>query len=199
MRKLYPIILILCLLISGCFDTMPNDPANVCSIFEQNPSWYWDAQRAQKRWGVPTSILMAIMYQESRFQPTVKPPRGRLLWVIPWSRPTTADGFAQVTNETWWRYQNATDNFAARRSKFKDAIDFVGWYSYQAHRKDGIRLNDAYALYLSYHDGVGGYRDRYYLRQRWLRNIAWGVKRRADIYHQQLVRCGSQLEQRPWW
>lgn len=191
-------ILFMSFFLQSCSVSRPRNITNVCAIFHQYRSWYWDAQRTQKRWGVPVSVLMAIIYQESRFQSTVKPPRERLLWIIPWKRPTTADGFAQAEYETWWEYQDYTDNFSARRSKFKDAVDFIGWYGYMAHRKLGIPRNNAYRVYLAYHEGIGGYAQGTYRNKRWLRNVAWRVQRRAQIYHAQLVQCAASL-QKPWW
>src|SRR6056297_948091 len=101
-RKLIATLLLICLSgvllsLGGCATQRPRDIGNVCAIFEQKPSWYSDAQRSQRRWGVPASTLMAIMWQESRFQPTIEPPREKLLGIIPWMRPSTANGFSQAT------------------------------------------------------------------------------------------------------
>lgn len=202
-RKITATLLLLCLTsilltLGGCATQRPRDIGNICAIFEQKPSWYSDAQRSQRRWGVPTSTLMAMMWQESRFQPTVKPPRERLLGIIPWMRPSTANGFSQATYETWWQYQDYTDNFAARRSNFKDAIDFVGWYSYLSHKKLGIPLNDTYGLYLAYHEGWGGYAARSYRRKRWLIEVSRRVQEQANRYHDQLVRCWRTLQDNSW-
>jgi len=192
------LILGMLLSLSGCVTPVPQDLGNVCAVFQQNKSWFWAAQRSQRRWGVPMSTLMAIMYQESHFHATIKPPRERLLWVIPWRRPTSADGYSQATYDTWWQYQDYTDNFAARRSKFEDAIDFVGWYCNMAHKRLGIPLNNTFELYLAYHEGIEGYAARTYRRKRWLIDIARRVQRQAERYHYQLVRCESRLAQRPW-
>lgn len=185
-------------ILTGCISTTPRDRNNICAIFQQEPNWYHDAARTQKRWGVPMSTLMAIMYQESRFQPTVKPPRTKLFAVIPWVRPTSADGFSQATYETWWQYQDDTNNFAAQRSNFKDAIDFVGWYSRMAHRKLGIPLNNAYELYLAYHEGLQGYASHSYARQPWLMRVSHRVQAQANRYHAQLERCGSEFKRQSW-
>lgn len=186
------------IVLSGCASTVPQNPTNICAVFQQNPSWYTAAARSQRRWGVPMSTLMAIMYQESRFQPTVKPPRERLFSMIPWVRPTSADGFSQATYETWWQYQDDTDNFAAQRSNFKDAIDFVGWYSRKAHQKLGIPLNNTFELYLAYHEGLQGYASRSYARQPWLIEVSHRVQAQANTYHYQLVQCGAQFSSHSW-
>jgi len=202
-RKFTTTILLFCLtaillILGGCATERPRDIGNICAIFKQKPAWYSDANRSQRRWGVPTTTLMAIMWQESRFQHTVKPPREKLLGIIPWVRPSSAIGFSQATYATWWQYQEYTDNFAARRSNFKDAIDFVGWFSYLSHKKLGIPLNNTYELYLAYHEGRGGYAARSYRRKRWLINVSRRVQRQANRYHAQLVRCSRSLRHHSW-
>jgi len=141
---------------------------------------------------------MAIILQESGFDGKAKPPRTKLLWVIPWKRPTSAYGYAQSVNGAWSQYQKATGNYGARRNNFKDASDFIGWYSRQAHQKAGISINDPYALYLAYHDGIGGYQRRTYAQKPWLTNVAKRVQYRANTYQQQLVGCQREFNE-PWW
>ncbi len=184
--------------LSGCATPQPQNLNNVCAIFQQNPNWYRYAKRSQNHWGIPISTLMAIMYQESRFQPTVKPPREKLFSVIPWTRPTSADGYSQATYETWWEFQDDTDNFAAQRSNFKDAIYFVGWYSRLAHDKLRIPLNNTFELYLAYHEGILGYAQRSYARQAWLIAVAHRVEAQANIYHYQLNQCGPNYVRSNW-
>jgi hypothetical protein len=33
--------------------------------------------------------MMAIIHQESKFDPSARPQRTKLLWVIPWTRPSS--------------------------------------------------------------------------------------------------------------
>nr|WP_231124717.1 hypothetical protein [Piscirickettsia salmonis] len=79
---------------------------------------------------------------------------------IPWSRPTSAYGYAQATDGTWATYQRSTGNSRSSRTDFADAIDFVGWYANRSYSRLGIAKNNAYSLYLAYHEGDGGYRKR---------------------------------------
>lgn len=83
--------------------------------------------------------------------------------------------------------------FFASRESFTDGVDFIGWYANQAHRKAGIDRNDAYSLYLAYHEGVGGYMRQTYLQKPWLVQVAHKVKARAQIYQAQLMRCQQSL------
>ena len=53
------------LALAGCATAPPRDPDNLCSIFNQYPSWYRDARAAQRRWGTPANVLMAFVQRES--------------------------------------------------------------------------------------------------------------------------------------
>ena len=77
------LVLLLGILLGGCTTAPPRNIDNICSIFRQYPKWYWAAQDVQKKWRVPISVLMAIMHQESKFRAGAKPPRRKLLWIIP--------------------------------------------------------------------------------------------------------------------
>jgi hypothetical protein len=193
------LILLLCLFLSGCATAPPDNPSDICSIFRQYPSWYWATAKSRKRWGVPISVQMAIIHQESHFQADAQPPRERILWIIPWKRPTSAYGYSQAVNATWRNYERDTGNVGADRDSFVDSTDFIGWYAYTAHRSLGISRDDAYEIYLAYHEGMGGYRQRSYLRKRWLLNVAQRVQNLADRYRYQLLRCERNLPRQAWW
>ena len=193
------IVLLISISLFGCVTPPPRNISNICSMFRQYPKWYWTAQDVQKKWNLPISVLMAVMHQESKFRATIKPPRKRLLGFIPWFRPTSAVGYAQVTNATWRNYQLATGKGGASRTSFYDAADFIGWYANQAHRRVGIPKGDPYKVYLAYHEGIGGYSRRTYLRKQWLMNVARKVQHNAWVYHAQLTRCQFSLPKRPWW
>ena len=192
-------LFIVSILLYGCAQPQPDDVNNICQMFKQYPKWYWAAQDVQTRWKVPISVQMAILHQESRFNAIAKPPRTKILWIIPWKRPSTAYGYTQALDMTWKRYKSSSGNTFASRNNFDDAVDFIGWYAYQAHRKAGIARDDAYRLYLAYHEGVGGYKRKTYLSKPWLVNVARKVKRRASLFHSQLVRCENSLRSKPWW
>lgn len=186
-------------LLSACAPAPPHQPLNICSVFRQYPRWYRDAHQTERRWGVPVSIQLAIIHQESHFHADAKPARGKILWVIPWARPTTAEGYAQAVNGTWHLYLKQTQRSRASRSSFAAASDFIGWFGARAHRKLGISRNDAYTLYLAYHEGIEGYRHRTYLHKTWLKKVAYRVSATAAQYHQQLVRCERSLPRYSWW
>lgn len=192
-------LLLTSLFLGGCVTAPPNNTVNVCKIFRQYPKWYWAASDSRQRWKVPINVMMAILHQESRFTADAKPPRTKLLWVIPWKRPSSAYGYTQALNETWEVYKKSAGRHGADRDEFKDAIDFVGWYVDTAHRKAGIDKRDVYTLYLAYHEGIGGYQRGTYMRKAWLRVVASKVQRRAAIYRSQLAGCEKHLNKKPWW
>jgi hypothetical protein len=185
--------------LAGCMTMQPNNVDNVCCIFQQYPDWYTAAKKSQGKWGVPVPVQMAIMHQESTFRADARPPRQVCLGFIPWSRPTSAYGYAQAVNSTWSLYQRGSGNCYASRENFKDATDFIGWYARNAKRKLNIAPTNAYALYLAYHEGLGGYAKKTYLRKPWLIKVAKKVALRARVYQCQLASCKSSLEKKHWW
>lgn len=198
MIKRLLIITSFALVLAGCIPDPPKSQNNVCEIFREYPKWYWAAQESQNKWGVPVSVQMAIIHQESRYKGGAKPPRTKLLWVIPWTRPTSAYGYSQALDGTWQLYQKSTGSTGAR-SEFDTVTDFIGWYANQANKRAGIPKNNAYDLYLAYHEGVGGYMKGTYKSKQWLINVAKKVQNQANLYHNQLVKCGSSLPKKPWY
>jgi hypothetical protein len=162
---------------------------NICSIFDEKSGWYGDVKDASERWGTPVHVLMAIIRHESSFRADAKPARTELLGFIPWTRPSSAYGYAQALDTTWDEYEDAAGGWFADRDDFDDAVDFVGWYTAESHRKLGISKWDARAQYLAYHEGHGGYARGTYKRKRWLMNTANRVQRTANNYAAQLKRC----------
>lgn len=191
-------VIVVLLLLAGCASAPPKDPDNICKIFREKHGWFRDAYSAHRRWGAPISVMMAFMYQESGFNADAKPPRRHILWIIPWTRPASARGYSQATNETWDAYKRATGRWLADRGDFSDAIDFMGWYIDESHTANRIPKDDAYHLYLAYYLGQGGYARRVYLHKRWLRATARKVEYRAHVFRYQLKGCEKELR-RPWY
>ena len=185
--------------ISACGNNPPRNPADGCAIFKEKSRWYRDADASFRRWGVPVHVQMAILYQESRFIHDAQPPRGRLLWLIPWKRPSSAYGYAQATDGTWDWYRAATGKRGADRDDFGDVSDFIGWYGDQSHRRLGIPLGDAYRQYLAYHEGHAGYARGSYSNKPWLIAVAHKLDDRARSYQLQLADCAGELVSGPWY
>lgn len=193
-QKLYftptKILFLLCVfLLSGCATSPPSSPENICSIFQEKPSWRKAAQNTQKKWGVPPQITMAIMYQESSFRHDAIPPRRYLLGFIPWGRVSTAYGYAQAKDETWADYKKEAGRVLARRDNFSDALDFMGWYIHKSQQVNGTSKWDAYGQYLNYHEGWTGYKKRSYDSKPWLKQVATKVQSRAERFGSQYRSC----------
>jgi hypothetical protein len=154
------IVVALLLSVSACASP-PRQTRNACAIFEQRDglfnNWRRAAEASSREYGVPVPILMATIYTESNFRSDARPPRTKLFGFIPWSRASSAYGYAQAIDGTWETYRRQTGRFSARRGDFSDAIRFIAWYHRLSHEKNGIALNDPYALYLAYHSGHDGY------------------------------------------
>lgn len=185
--------LLILLMLAGCASGPPTRPDDICSIFREKPDWYEATRDAREQWGTPIGVQMAIIFQESRFEAAARPPRKRLLGVIPLWRPSSAYGFGQVKDGTWAWYQDATGNSWADRDDFADVADFIGWYTAVSHAKLGMSKWDGYRQYLAYHEGHGGYSRRTYQNKSWLVQVAKKVDRRARNYNQQLKLCEADL------
>lgn len=192
------VVVIAATVLAGCAGGPPSSTEDLCKIFKERPRWYRAAQTAEKRWQIPTPVMMAVIHKESSYVAKARPPRGRLLWVIPWKRSSSAYGFAQATDDAWSDYLRDTRNRGADRDDFADAIDFVGWYLNRSHRHLNIAPDDARALYLSYYVGLGGYRRGTWKNNDWLKDAAARVDRRSNRFERQLARCRG-LERRRWW
>lgn len=183
------LVLIAAILLTGCASKAPpGRPDNLCSIFKEKRSWYRDAQKANKRWGTPIQVMMAIMKQESSFRHDAQPPRPWFLF-IPLPRRSSAYGYAQAQDGTWDMYQKDAGGWFANREDFGDAIDFIGWYTHKSRQQNGTSLWAADQQYLNYHEGWGGYRRGTYKSKAWLVNVASRVKSRASTYGAQLRSC----------
>ena len=185
----------------GCASKAP--PSNIhdsCVIFYEKDHWYEAAKAAERRWGTPIPVQLAIIHQESKFDARAKPRRMRILGFIPGPRPSTAYGYAQALTSTWSAYVDETGNWSASRTDFADATDFVGWYTARTARMNRVSRGDAYNLYLAYHEGDAGYRRGTYKRKSWLLATARKVATLADRYRVQLARCETRLaeESRGW-
>lgn len=187
------------LILSSCATTPPRNVDNICSVFRQYPHWYRDSVDVQRRWWVPIYVQMAIIHQESHFNAHARPPRTKLLWIIPWTRPSTAYGYAQVLDGTWSVYRRANGGFFSGRHHFADGVDFIGWYANEAHKRAGISRQDPYNLYLAYHEGIGGFQRKTYLSKPWLIAVAHKVSSRSAIYQAQLKACRSLPRVKSWY
>lgn len=200
--RIWPAYLVLAALsvgVSAAYkNKMPRNLEDICTIFEDRYDWYSAAKKSEDRWGTPTHIQMAIIQQESSFKYNARPPRTKVLGLIPWKRPSNAYGYAQALDSTWNRYKNETGRQSADRDDFDDAIDFVGWYTNLSNSTAGISKWDPYNQYLAYHEGQAGWRRGTYNQKGWLKKSAKRVDVRARDWWGQLQTCKEELDGR-WW
>jgi len=196
MNALRLIVISLCLPLSGCSTYQPHNTDNICHIFFGETDWYEAAREAQRQWGTPIYVMMAIMHQESRFIDDAQPDRHWLLGIIPLPRDSSAYGYAQAQDPVWEEYVEESGNSGADRDNFEDAIDFIGWYTDGTQKRLKVSKWDAFGQYLAYHEGRGGHERKTYRGKPWLKTVAKKVKLRAAYYHQQLKTCMAELDDR---
>ena len=184
--------------LGSCNTTPPTNVEDICAIFKEKKRWYKDARKSEKRWGTPIHVQLAIIHQESTFKFDARPPRKKLLGLIPWKRPSDAYGYAQALKSTWKMYQDDTGRHGADRNDFGDAIDFVGWYTNRSQEIAGISKWDPYNQYLAYHEGQGGWLRGSYRSKGKLKKVARRVDYRAREWGAQLRRCEDDLDD-GWW
>jgi hypothetical protein len=186
--------LMFCVLIAGCGSSnysAPRNLDNACSILDQRPSYLRAMRKTQGKWGVPISVQMAVIYQESKFIANARTPYRFALGVIPLGRQSSAYGYSQALDGTWDEYRSDQRRWAARRDRIGAATDFIGWYMVKSRNRLGISLNDARNQYLAYHEGRTGYARGSYNRKPWLLRVSREVGNRAVTYDGQLRACGK--------
>ena len=184
--------------VTSCATLSVSSTEDVCSIFRAKSGWHSTAVQMQEKWNLPLHVPMAIMYQESKFKRKAKPPRRYLLGFIPWKRRSTAYGYAQALNGTWNNYITETNSPGARRTSFKDAYDFMGWYLTKSSKIANIEKDDTYRQYLAYHEGWTGYKRRSYDEKEWLKRVAREVDTLSVRYQQQYQGCADDLNRGFW-
>ncbi|MBL4751574.1 MAG: transglycosylase SLT domain-containing protein [Amylibacter sp.] len=188
-RKLFLISTMILVSCSGSGKGPPRNLDNACSMKSQRLGWFKEMDKAERKWGVPTAVLLAAIYQESKFNPEARTPYRYALGVIPMGRQSSAYGYSQALDATWGEYKRAEGGFGAKRNNFADAVDFMGWYMDASERRNGISKYDMYNQYLAYHDGHTGYARGTYRKKAWLMRIAGEVEARAIMYQNQLRTC----------
>ncbi|WP_441807880.1 transglycosylase SLT domain-containing protein [Marinobacter sp.] len=178
----------------------PVNPEDVCDIFREHTVWYDYASDSQARWGTPIATQMAFVYYESSFRSHAQPPRTRLWGFIPWSRPSTAYGYAQALDPAWREYLAANgDGLFTVRTDMEYALDFVGWYNHLTNRQLDIPFHSPRRLYLAYHEGRGGYARKTYARKPTVTALAKRVQNRAFRYDNQLKSCEQEFQCWHWY
>ncbi|MEM7074310.1 MAG: lytic transglycosylase [Pseudomonadota bacterium] len=171
----------------------PGNLENACRIVAEKPQYLRALRASERRWGVPVPVLMATIYQESKFDSEARTPYRWTLGVIPMGRVSSAYGYSQALDGTWDEYKEDQNKRRARRNDIRDATDFMGWYMAESKVALGIPLTDARNQYLAYHEGRSGYARGSYKAKPWLMRVSGNVGERAKVYEAQLRSCSQPL------
>ena len=189
------LLLLIFFLISAC-SSIPQNTADGCSIFSERYLWYKHAVKTEKKWGTPIYLQLAIIKMESDFDWLAKPPRKKLFKVVPYKRPSSSFGYSQAVKGTWKQYKEETGNKYALRYRFKDSVDFIGWYTDKTEKLLKISKKDAFKQYIAYHEGWGAYKN--YKKKEKVILYAKKVQRQSNKYKKQLDACKNSLTTRKY-
>ena len=187
------ILLAVLIIISAC-SSIPKNTQNSCAIFEERYLWYKHAKASYKKWGAPIHLQLAFVKKESDFNWLAKPPRKKLFKVIPFKRPSSSFGYSQAVKGTWKQYKEEQNKPLALRTRFKDSVDFIGWYTNKSSKLLKIPKNDAFKQYIAYHEGWGNYKN--YKKNEKVISYAKKVKKYSDQYKTQLIKCKKKLNRK---
>ena len=177
-------------LISAC-SSIPKNTADGCSIFSERYFWYKHVKKTEKKWGTPVHLQLAFIKMESDFDWLAKPPRHKLFKVIPYKRPSSSFGYSQAVKGTWEQYKKENEKPLATRARFKDSVDFIGWYTSKSSKILKISKKDVFKQYIAYHEGWGNY--KYYKKNKKVISLAKKVQKQSNIYKKQLLKCRNSL------
>jgi len=177
-------------LISAC-SSIPKNTSDSCSIFNERYLWYKYTKRTEQKWGTPIYLQLAIIKMESDFDWLAKPERQKIFKVIPYKRPSSSFGYSQAVKGTWDQYKKETNNKLATRVRFRDSVDFIGWYTDKTEKLLKISKKDVYRQYLAYHEGWGNYKN--YKNNQKVIILATKVTEQANKYRKQLKKCQKRL------
>jgi hypothetical protein len=184
------LFILLFFLISAC-SSIPKNTADGCSIFSERYLWYKYSKKVEKKWGTPIYIQLAFIKMESDFDWLAKPPRQKIFKIIPFKRPSSSLGYSQAVKGTWEQYKKETNNKLATRVRFKDSVNFIGWYTDKTEKLLKISKKDAFRQYIAYHEGWGNYKN--YKKKQKVILLAKKVQQQADKYRLQLKKCQKKL------
>ena len=189
------IFLFLFFFIFSC-SSIPKNTADGCSIFSERYLWYKHAKKTEQKWGTPIYIQLAFIKMESDFDWLARPERLKIFKVIPYRRPSSSFGYSQAVKGTWKQYKEETNNKLATRTRFKDSVDFIGWYTNKTEKLLKISKKDAFRQYIAYHEGWGNYKK--YKEKPKVILLAKKVQQQSNKYKRQLNKCSKSLNRKKY-
>tara|TARA_Y100001970_G_scaffold193433_1_gene235074 strand:- start:68 stop:688 length:621 start_codon:yes stop_codon:yes gene_type:complete len=190
------ILFFICFLFISACSSIPKNTADGCSIFSERYLWYKHAKKTEQKWGTPIYIQLAIIKMESDFDWLAKPERKKIFKVIPFKRPSSSFGYSQAVKGTWKQYKQETNNPLATRVRFKDSVDFIGWYINKTEKILKISKKDAFRQYIAYHEGWGNYKN--YKSNQKVILLAKKVQNQSNKYKNQLDKCSGTLNRKKY-
>ena len=136
-------------------------------------------------------IQLAFIKFESDFHWLAKPKRQKLFKIIPFKRPSSSFGYSQAVKGTWKQYKEEQNKPLALRTRFKDSVDFIGWYTNKTEKILKVSKKDAFKQYVAYHEGWGNFKN--YKSNKKVINLANKVEKQSNIYKKQLQNCKNSL------
>ena len=189
------IFLFLFFFIFSC-SSIPKNTADGCSIFSERYLWYKHAKKTEQKWGTPIYLQLAFIKMESDFDWLARPERLKIFKIIPYRRPSSSFGYSQAVKGTWKQYKEETNNKLATRTRFKDSVDFIGWYTNKTEKLLKISKKDAFRQYIAYHEGWGNYKK--YKEKPKVILLAKKVQQQSDKYKRQLNKCSKSLNRKKY-
>ena len=187
--------LIIFFLLYSC-SSIPSNTSNSCSIFDERYLWYKHTKKVEQKWGTPIYIQLAIIKMESDFDWLAKPPRQKIFKIIPFKRPSSSLGYSQAVKGTWEQYKKETGNKLATRIRFKDSVDFIGWYTNKTEKILKISKKDVFRQYLAYHEGWGNFKN--YKENAKVIKLAKKVEKQSKIFKKQLKVCSESITKKKY-
>ena len=153
-------------------------------------------KKNRKKWGTPIHLQLAFIKMESDFDWLAKPERLKLFKIIPYKRPSSSFGYSQAVKGTWEQYKRENNRPLATRARFKDSVDFIGWYTSKSSKILKISKNDVFKQYVAYHEGWGNYKN--YKNNNKIILIAKKVEKQSSKYKKQLLACQYKLNRKKY-
>ena len=189
------LIIIIFFFLSAC-SSVPRNTKNSCEIFKERYLWYKHSKAAYKKWGVPIHLQLAFIKKESDFNWLAKPPRKKIFKVVPFKRPSSSFGYSQAVKGTWQQYENETGRKLATRMRYKDSVDFIGWYITKSSKILKIPKTDPYRQYLAYYLGWKDYKNSKDNKKAII--YARSVRETSSKYRKQLTICKKNLNKKKY-
>ena len=193
MKKIF---LLICILFLNSCSYIPKNTSDGCSIFSERYLWYKYSKKTEQKWGTPIYLQLAIIKMESDFDWLAKPKRYKIFKIIPYRRASSSFGYSQAIKGTWKQYKEETNNKLASRARFKDSVDFIGWYTNKTEKILKISKKDAVKQYIAYHEGWGNYKN--YKNNQKVILLAKKVQNQSNKYKAQLKKCINSLNKKKY-